>query len=185
MERKKEERGEIVYTRKSFKDRFWAKVKKTDSCWLWIGSKSGKGYGNIFVEKIKGVSKQIKAHRASWIIHNGKIADGLFVCHKCDVPLCVNPAHLFLGNNKDNMMDCFKKGRSVVSSKRIFPVGSEHPLSKLTWDSVSFIRKNYRPVVYGMKKIADKLGVSKKAVLCVLKNKSWKECYRPKEVVNG
>jgi len=86
--------------------RFWAKVQKTENCWLWLGELVGNGYGRFYIHN--GI---FVAHRMSWIIHNGPIPNGLFVCHHCDNPPCVRPDHLFLGTNSDNMKDCAAKGR--------------------------------------------------------------------------
>lgn len=77
-------------------------------CWLWTGSVSTTGYGRLSVRTIWR-----KAHRVSWIVHHGPIAKGLRVCHKCDQPLCVNPAHLFVGTQGDNMRDRDRKGRQM------------------------------------------------------------------------
>jgi hypothetical protein len=89
-----------------FEARFWAKVEKTDGCWLWRGAKSSGGYGCIGWD-----GKIVGAHRASWLLRHGIIPGGLHVLHKCDTPACVNPAHLFLGTNLDNMKDRNAKGR--------------------------------------------------------------------------
>lgn len=90
--------------------RFWAKVAvgDADQCWLWQGPLSGNGYGRCAIGKRRA---WMAAHRVSWTIHHGDIPQGLFVCHHCDVPLCVNPAHLFLGTQTDNMRDAASKGR--------------------------------------------------------------------------
>lgn len=89
-----------------FKKRFWKKVRKTSGCWIWRAGKR-RGYGIIGIK-----DHVVTAHRASWIIHKGGDPSGLIVCHKCDVPTCVNPEHLFLGTALDNMWDCIEKGRS-------------------------------------------------------------------------
>lgn len=89
--------------------RFFDKVDKTEDCWNWTASSRGQGYGAF---KING--KVIDAHRVSWTIHFGEIPNGLFVCHKCDNKKCVNPDHLFLGTQKDNMNDCLQKGRMII-----------------------------------------------------------------------
>ena len=92
-------------------EKFFSKVKKTESCWLWLGSKNNKGYGLLAVSKIGRKSDVQLAHRVSWWIHNDHIYDGLQVLHKCDNPICVNPDHLFLGTQSDNIRDCVTKNR--------------------------------------------------------------------------
>lgn len=89
--------------------KFWARVDTTGDCWTWTGRLNEHGYGQTPFTS----AGTRKAHRVSWMIHNGAIADGLCVCHRCDTPSCVNPAHLFLGTHLDNMRDMASKGRGA------------------------------------------------------------------------
>lgn len=76
-------------------------------CWLWTGGIRDRQYGSIRVRE-----KMILSHRFSWVLHNGPIPTGLLVLHACDVPLCVNPLHLWLGTHKDNADDMRRKNRA-------------------------------------------------------------------------
>jgi hypothetical protein len=79
-------------------------------CWIWMGAiEDERGYGLVYVG-----AKRTGAHRYSWQLHNGPIPDGVLVCHRCDVPSCVNPDHLFLGSKKDNYDDSRSKGRAYL-----------------------------------------------------------------------
>jgi hypothetical protein len=93
---------------RSLEERFWEKVNKTETCWLWTGATLGSGYGSIFVELPRRADQ---AHRVSWKMAFGEINPGLSVCHKCDTPLCVRPDHLFLGTAKENCADMHQKKR--------------------------------------------------------------------------
>lgn len=100
--------------------RFWAKVDKSggsDACWLWTASKNKHGYGHL-----KADGAMIRAHRIAWAITNGQIPHdgsyhGICVCHKCDVKLCCNPSHLFLGTQQDNVKDRDAKRRTASGDK--------------------------------------------------------------------
>jgi HNH endonuclease len=87
-------------------DNFWSKVDKSGECWLWTACRHVDGYGSFNLNK-----KNMRAHRLSWEMENGKIPAGLCVLHRCDVRLCVRPSHLFLGTKADNTQDMIKKGR--------------------------------------------------------------------------
>lgn len=93
---------------------FWRKVNRSagpGSCWEWMGRKS-RGYGSLTRKTPHGTF--IRAHRYAWYLANGPIPDGMVICHKCDNPGCVNPAHLFIGTQDQNNKDRAAKGRTVV-----------------------------------------------------------------------
>jgi hypothetical protein len=108
-------RGYLKGEPRRFINNHWMKAKsrrlfaeamptgEPDECWEWKGFRNTAGYG-------RG-PHDVPAHRLSWEMHNGPIPDGLFVCHRCDNPPCVNPAHLFLGTAKDNIDDMVRKDR--------------------------------------------------------------------------
>lgn len=107
--------------RKPLAERFWAKVARTDSCWLWTGGKNSGGYGIVHAN---GCSRT--AHRVSWELENGPLASTVCVLHRCDTPLCVRTSHLFLGDYTANNRDREAKGRGN------HPKGPDHWTAKRT-----------------------------------------------------
>ena len=116
-------------------DRFFANVEPEpmSGCWLWIGARLPRGYGGLTMQRRKRY-----AHRVAWELRRGPIPPGLFVCHRCDTPACVNPAHLFLGTHTANMRDRVRKGR--LASGENTPRGERHRQSKVTAADVVAIR---------------------------------------------
>ncbi len=146
---------------KSLSERFWTKVDKSDplGCWIWLGGRAGTGnYGVIWD------GRQKRAHRASWEMVNGPIPIGFQICHHCDNPSCVNPAHLFCGTRSDNANDSVSKGRWNR------PLGENHHLAKLIPIQVLEIRQR----LLSVNRLANKFGVSRSVIRQVLDNKAWK-----------
>jgi hypothetical protein len=110
--------------------RFWPKVRKTTTCWLFTGRVRPDGYGTIRDEE----EKHTPAHRAAWRLVKGPIPEGLCVLHVCDVRHCVNPDHLFLGTNYQNKLDEMNKNRHVH--------GETHPMARLSEQDVRDIRQS-------------------------------------------
>lgn len=120
-----------------FEPYFWSLVKKTDGCWIWTGGLDGHGYGRVWRE-----GRRQGSHRVSFQLTNGRIPDGMYVCHHCDNPICVNPGHLFLGTHSDNMRDCTNKGRNkLIESPELWKRGNNHWTRKKTKKSKMELQK--------------------------------------------
>lgn len=141
--------------------RFNRHVFKTAKCWLWSAGVSSKGYGHFFVE-----GKQMPAHRVAWAIEHGADAGDLMVCHKCDIPSCVRPDHLFLGTNADNIRDMWAKGR------RKEPIGEASLNAKLTENEVREIRA-LRPQGVTAGDIAKRFGICYSHVYDIWNRVAW------------
>lgn len=151
-----------------FPERFWSKVQKTESCWLWIAAKNRGGYGVVQ----SGIRGTIIASRASWILNNGPVPSGLFVLHNCpggDNPACVNPHHLWIGTSSDNTKDAVKKGMIKPHPK----FGEDHPLAKLTYDIAEAIRSEYSTGMTTQKELAKRYNVSQKAIWMCVRMVTW------------
>jgi len=146
-------------------ERFWTKVivHGDDECWEWTACQNRGGYGRIGRGYTDEGTEQ--AHRVSWLIHNGRIPDGMHVLHTCDNAECTNPRHLYLGGNIENGRDRADRGRAVV------PLGSRHPSSKLSADDVREIRRLHGSVSH--KELARRYGVRYQSIQAIIKRKNW------------
>lgn len=150
-------------------DRFWPKVEKTGGCWLWTGSKDRDGYG-MFWDGVTmcpgGTPYNGRAHR--WALeHIGavQVPPDAFVCHSCDNPSCVNPAHLFVGSPADNSADMTSKGRSAVARNR-------H--AKVTPEIVEQIRAAYKGRNDPPQRVlAERFGISQVQVGKIVNGRCW------------
>lgn len=109
----------------SLRERFYARVspEPNSGCWLWAGGYFVSGYGS-FHDRHTAERRRWRAHRLSYVIHFGPIVpDELYVLHRCDTPGCVNPDHLFLGTQQDNIADCYSKGRARERPRGVGALG--------------------------------------------------------------
>lgn len=103
----------------AFITRFHSKYKRSDGCWLWLAGRYPRGYGMVNLGRnMRGRQFTTYAHRVSYLLAHGEIPVGAVVMHICDVPACVNPAHLQLGTQGDNVRDCYAKGRHPITRHR-------------------------------------------------------------------
>ncbi len=150
-------------------DRFWPRVDKSGACWIWTGARTHGGYGVIREPGRAG--RLVRAHRQSFEWAFGPIAAGAVVCHRCDNPSCVNPDHLFVGTQTDNMRDASAKGRAKGGT----PPGGTHHRAKLTQAKAGEIRARYARGGVGLAPLAAEYGVSKKTVLNIVHRRIWRD----------
>jgi hypothetical protein len=135
-----------------------------NACWPWMGSKNAKGYGTFAA----GHNTNLLAHRVSFAIANGRTPKRQMVCHSCDNPACVNPAHLWLGNHQTNADDMVSKGRAPR------PLGERHHSAKLTPAKVRRIRARYAAGGVTTIKLGAEYGVSHQVIHRIISRKIWK-----------
>lgn len=147
------------------KQDFWSRVspEPNTGCWFWDGT-AGNSFGHGRV-KVYGRGT-VLAHRRAWELARGPIPGGQCVCHRCDMPACVNPDHLFLGTQGDNMADMAVKGRSRN--------GNRHPSAKLTEDLVGRARAEYQGGRTSYPSLARRFGVSTSSMYAAVTGKTWR-----------
>lgn len=174
---------DYVHKRESLGDRF-ARGYRVDAsgCWLWLGGVDRKGYG--FIGSGGNNSRRLSAHRVSYELKFGDIND-LCVCHRCDVPACVNPDHLFLGTKGDNNRDMWSKGRGKGNNElfrlrpsECLPRGERHHMSKLSEADVLALRRR-RAKGESVAALARKLNVSKSVAHAAATGKTWRHVGEP------
>jgi hypothetical protein len=139
--------------------KFWSRVKKgaPDECWNWTASLHTGGYGLFYQNRTT-----LRAHRIAMLLLGNNI-ESMCVCHKCDNPQCVNPAHLFLGTQQDNIRDCETKGRMRKDG-----------MAKLTIESSRDIRELYATGKYTTIELGWMFGVHNSTISRALTNQSWR-----------
>jgi hypothetical protein len=157
-------RGLDLASEAGFADRFWSKVDMLGDCWLWLAHRKPQGYGQFTLRK----GKFVGAHTVAWSLTYGEpIRAGHVVCHRCDNPPCVNPAHLFLGTPSDNAYDSVAKGRANRAR------GVDHPSARLTEADIRYIREatNYRGL---LRDLAADFGVSRTTIAKIRRGEYWR-----------
>lgn len=147
-------------------ERFLKKIKKQNDCWIWTGGKTGSGYGQFSDVNYKTQM----AHRFAYTYYK-KSPKNLYVCHRCDNKLCVNPDHLFLGTQKQNMQDMYKKGRNrkTITYKH----GEDHCNSKLSNNQVRAIRQYYSLKTFNSYELADIYNISRTAINNIINRRTY------------
>jgi hypothetical protein len=140
------------------KERFWARVNKTDDCWLWTGSLDKHGYGQV------GLSKSVyRCHRVSYILSGNIIPEGLGLLHSCRSKNCVNPAHLTPGTQAQNVADMIRDGTLIHGEQKL--------KAKLTEQQVKHILARQTEL---RKDLAKEFGVNQSTIVRIIQRKKWK-----------
>lgn len=145
------------------RSRFDSRIVKGPDCWEFQGS-TREGYGAFRAD-----GRLYGAHRFAWMLKNGPIPDGMMVCHRCDNRTCVNPDHLFLGTNTDNMRDCAAKGRIAITGQP----GSTNHHAKLTEEQVIEIRRRYAAGGVYCWQLGIEFGICKSRIWDIVRRKRW------------
>lgn len=171
-----------------FVARFWARVEKSDGCWVWIGARTTAGYGETWQGRV------LYTHRVAYELTIGPIPADLHVLHRCDNPPCCRPDHLFAGTHADNMRDMFAKGRGPKlwqrprgdrNGRRLHPEryinvrpkpmpGEQNPRAKLTEADVIEIRRAYAAGEAKQAELGRLFNVSQAKISQIVLRRVWK-----------
>ena len=167
-----------IYYHRPLSERFWDHVDKhgpevrdLGPCWLWTAACYPNGYGQVGENE-----RMLLSHRVSYELHFGPIPEGLQVLHRCDVRNCVNPEHLFVGTQVENMRDMHDKGRhsTVDRTGPDVPRGEKCGWAKLTDEQVREIRRAYAAREALQHELAARFGVAQTLVSQIVRGKVWK-----------
>lgn len=150
-------------------ERFWAKVDRGEAsdCWEWTAAKNQNGYGML-----RNNGHSALASRLSWVLeHNQPVPHGLHILHTCDNRGCVNPSHLYVGTNADNVRDKVQRGRTPKEQPK--KKGEGHPLAKLTEAQVRDIRHRHSGRRGDGRDLAREFGVARSTITLIVQRKLW------------
>lgn len=150
---------------KAIKDRFWRKVsiKNPRECWEWLAAKNNCGYGTFKLTK----GKSWLSHRVAYLLEFGEIPKSKYVLHSCDNPACVNPKHLYIGTQFENMRDKSLRGRDYDRN------GERNSNAKLTEILVDRLRAEYEKRETTQETLSRKFNISPAQVHNIVARKSW------------
>jgi hypothetical protein len=137
---------------------FWSRIEPepTSGCWLWVGPLGSNGYGGVFYR-----GKMWGCHRLVWTLVHGSVPKGLVVCHRCDVRCCVNPAHMYLATQSQNILDSHERKRGAHCER--------HGMARLSAEQVRDIRASPEP----RRNLASAYDVSSSLIGMIKSRKRW------------
>jgi hypothetical protein len=153
----------------TIEDRYWAKVARrgNDECWEWTGGKDSGAYGMLVIAAPTPSGRtMLRASHVALLLDGTSVPEGFMACHRCDNPPCVNPAHLYVGDQDSNMQDKKERGRIAVAR------GSENGISKLTEDDVRDLRTRAAAGV-SRRILADEYGIDPSNLSYIIRRKTW------------